>query len=353
MRRRLRYFRLFGLTTLVFAVLVGVYLKARKNSSDVQPLVSEPKTKPSKWIVVAATDLMPRTLLAPELLEERETSFVPEGAFKSKDEVVNRVTLTLIRKGEPIFRQHVSPPLKEASAAYLVPPGQVGMALTIYRPETLPPLRVGDFISIHAVFAGMKVRTIVSRATVLAINDRIGEVALAPSPRPTSQQPPQPETERAVTLFVALSPQEAKAIALAMDSGATFYYTLHSAPLPPLLPSGLEQDLTLQEVVGSPQVAAVIVKKQHGELLQPPPRNTQPAPVAPVTVQPVTTQIDRLDRYLKDLNQRVTELEKQKAYPLPFQIQKSPVEVRRITGVVGDQIVTFTVTRDELHGGGK
>ncbi|MGQ9461606.1 MAG: Flp pilus assembly protein CpaB [Candidatus Fervidibacter sp.] len=351
MRRRLRYFRLFGLMTLVFAVLAGVYLKAKKSSSDVQPFVSEPRTKPSKWIVVAATDLMPRTLLAPELLEEREISFVPEGAFRSKDEVVNRVTLTLIRKGEPIFRQHVSPPLKEASAAYLVPPGQVGMALTISRPETLPPLRVGDFISIHAVFAGMKVRTIVSRTMVLAINDRIGEVSLASSTRSTSQQPSQPETERAVTLFVALSPQEAKAIALAIDSGATFYYTLHSAPLSPLLPPGLERDLMLQEVIGSQQVAAVIVKKQHGELLQLAPRNTQPTPVAPVTVQPVTTQIDRLDRYLQNLNQRVMELEKQKAHPLPA--QNPPVEGRRIIGVVGDQIVTFTVTRDELHGGGK
>ena len=264
MRRRLRYFRLFGLMTVVLAIVVGIYFGVRKRVETAPTAGTEAFIKVTPRIVVAATDLMPRTLITPELLEERKVSSVPEGVFTAKEDVVNRLTTTLIRKGEPIFRQHVTPPLKEVSAAYLIPPGQVGMALTVSRPETLPPVRAGDYISIHAVFAGMKVRTIVPRGMVLAVNNKVGEISLTqPTQPPSSQQPPPPE--KGVTLFVALLPQEAKSIALAMDSGATFYYTLHSAPLPPLLPPGLERDLTLYELVESPQVAGVIVKKQHGE----------------------------------------------------------------------------------------
>ncbi|MFN3421576.1 MAG: Flp pilus assembly protein CpaB [Armatimonadota bacterium] len=355
MRRRLRYFRLFGLMTIVLAIVVGIYFGAKRGGETQSTTETEPILKVTPRIVVAANDLMPRTLITPELLEEREVSSVPEGVFRRKDEAVHRLTTVLIRKGEPIFQQHVTPPLKEISAAYLIPPGQVGMALTISRPETLPPVRPGDYISVHAVFAGMKVRTIIPRAMVLAVNNKIGEISLSPQPQPSpqqQQQPPSPEKE--MILFVALSPQEAKSVALAMDSGATFYYTLHSAPLPPLLPPGLERDLTLQELVGSPQVAAVIARKQHGELPKTQPESAQEPrqlSLPPVTLEPVTAQISRLDRSVQSLHQRVQKLEQQKPVQLP-PIQNTSAKERRIVGVVGDQMVTFAVPqRHKMDGG--
>ncbi|MCS7185684.1 MAG: hypothetical protein RMK89_01880 [Armatimonadota bacterium] len=354
MRRRLRYFRLFGLTTLILVIVVGIYIGVKRQTETLPNTATEPLIKVTPRIVVAKTDLMPRTLIKPELLEERKVSSVPEGVFTSKDDVVHRLTTTLIRKGEPIFRQHVTPPLKEMSAAYLIPPGRIGMALTISRPEILPPVRAGDYISVHAVFAGMKVRTIVPRAMVLAVNNRIGEISLV-SPQPTpspQQQPPPPEKE--ITLFVALSPQEAKSIALAMDSGATFFYSLHPAPMPPLLPPGLEKDLTLQELVGSPQVAAVIARKQHGELPQvrsESPQEPRRPPSAPVTLEPITLQISHLDRSVQSLHQRVRKLEERSPQPAPSQIVS--VRERRIVGVVGDQVVTFVIPQPRVDGGGR
>jgi len=239
------------------------------------------------------------------------------------------------------------------------------MALTVSRPETVPPLRVGDYISIHAVFAGMKVRTIVPRALVLAVNNQIGGVSLATStPTAPSQQTPQqsqpslPEKEQ-VTLFVALSPREVKAIALAMDSGATFYYTLHPAPLPPLLPPGLERDLTLQELTGSPQVAALIAKKQHGDIPQTSqaPRNEVNPPTrqplfAPVTLSPtVTSQLSRLDRSVQILQQQVQRLEQRSMQTTLRQEDSSAV--RKVIGVVGDQTVTFVIPTQRTEEGGK
>jgi Flp pilus assembly protein CpaB len=353
--------------TIIFMIVVAIYLGARKGAESPPVPTNEPvlRTRKEIVLVVAATDLMPRTLLTPELLEERKARSAPEGIFSSKDEVVYRLTLTFIRKGEPIFRQHVTLPLKEISVAYLIPPGQVGMALTAARPETVPPLRAGDYISIHAVFVGMKVRTIVPRAMVLAVNNRIGDVPLTASiqashAQQTSQQPqPSPPEKERVTLFVALSPQEAKAVALAVDSSATFYYTLHSAPLPPLLPPGLERDLTLQELTGSPQVAAFIVKKQHGELPQtsqvsrtevnPQPR--QPS-LAPVTLSPaIVSQLDRLDRSVQSLQQQVQRLEQRPMQPIRRQEDSSAG--RRIIGVVGDQTVTFVIPSQRTEEGGR
>lgn len=352
MRRRLRYFRLFGLMTVVLAIVVGIYFGVRERGKPGPTTGTESFIKATPRIVVAATDLMPRTLITPELLEEREVSSVPEGVFTAKKDVVNRLTTTLIRKGEPIFQQHVTPPLKEVSAAYLIPPGRVGMALTISRPETLPPVRAGDYISIHAVFAGMKVRTIVPRGMVLAVDNKVGEISLTQPTQPTSPQQPPPE--KGMTLFVALSPQEAKAIALAMDSGATLYYTLHSTPLPPLLPPGLERDLTLYELVESPQVASIIVRKQHGELPQIRPEKVQEPRQPPqnsVTLEPVTLQISQLDRSVQSLHQRVQRLEQQQ-FVKPPAVQ-SNLRERRIVGVVGDQVVTFVIPQPKADEGGR
>jgi len=364
MRRRLRYFRLFGLMTVVFVLVVAIYLGAKKRAENPPVPTNEPiqRTRKGIIVVVAATDLTPRTLLTPELLEEREVRSAPEGIFSSKDEVVYRLTLTFIRKGEPIFRQHVTPPLRETSAAYLIPPGQVGMALIVSRPETMPPLRAGDYISIHAVFAGMKARTIVPRTMILAVNNQIGEVSLAvstpsaPSQQTSQQSQPSPPEKEQMTLFVALSLQEAKAVALAMDSGATFYYTLHSAPLPPLLPPGLEKDLTLQELTGSPQIAALIAKKQHGELpkslhAESKPQFRQPPPT-PVTLTPVSTsQLERLFSSVQSLQQRVQKLEQ---HPIrPLHRQDSASRERRVVGIIGDQTVTFVVPSPEAEEGGR
>jgi len=353
MRRRLRYFRLFGLMTVVLAIVVGIYFGVRRRGETPSTAGTEPILKATPRIIVAATDLMPRTLITPELLEEREVPSVPEGVFTHKDDVAYRLTTTLIRKGEPIFRQHVTPPLREAGAAYLIPPGQVGMALTISRPENMPPVRSGDYISIHAVFAGMKVRTIVLRAIVLAVNNKVGEISLTPPTQPTptqQQQQPQP-TEKGLTLFVAVSPQEAKSVALAMDSGATFYYTLH--PALPLLPPGLERDLTLQELVGSPQVASVIVRKQHGELPQVRPESPQGVrqpPPTPAPLEPLTLKMVQLDRSLQSLHQRVQKLEQRQPTQQPPP-QGTSVKERRIVGVVGDQVVTFVIPQPRADGG--
>lgn len=334
MRRRLRYFRLFILMTFVFAVVLVIYLSVKGRT---KPPETEVVTEKPKVIVVAATDLMPRTLLTSELLEEREVSIVPEGVITSKEEAVNRLTKTIIRRGEPIFQQHLTPVLKELSAAYLIPPGQIGMALAISRPETVPPLKVGDYISIHAVFAGVKVKTIVPRSMVLAINNRVNEVSFAQEGQTqtaTQQQTQTPSPEfKQLILLVALSPMEAKAVALAMDSNATLYYTLHPAPIPTISPlPDLGRDLTLQELTGFRPII----------------RETRPpSPAAPFTLEPFTLQLNRIEGSLRNLSQRVKSLEAQANLGFSRPARTNTVREHQIVGVIGDQKVVISTFKSE------
>ncbi len=344
MRRRWRYFRLFGLMSILFAIALGIYFGVRRSPQEV-PSTTEP-ARVRSYVIVAAQDILPRTLITPEQLEEREVPAVPEGAFTTKEAVVSRLALTLIRRGEPLFQQHVSPPLKTLSAAYLIPSGQIGMALTVTRRDLVPPLRSGDYVAIHASFAGLRVRTIVPRALVLAVDNRIGNLVLPaagqeesqPPSRPTgAQQPPTPPKE-SVVLFVSLSPQEAKGVMLALEAGATLYYTLHSAPLPPLLPPGLERDMTLGEVVGSPTVEALLLRKQHGEAAAPAAKPVSPPPSPqPVVVEPMVARLQQLGQSVQHLQARVTQLER---HPPPVRPKPTPRE-RQVIGVLGDQKVTF------------
>ncbi len=351
MRRRLRYFRLFALMTVILGIVAGVYLRVRK-PFEPPTGASEPLARFSKRLVVAAIDIMPRTLLTSDLLDEKEVEIVPEGAFKSKDEVINRLTKVLIRKGEPIFQQHVTPPLKEISAAHLIPSGQVGMAIAISRPETVPPLRTGDYISIHAVFAGMKVRTIAQRAMVLAVNNRIDGISIVPysEPSPNFQQQQKtqsPELEKMV-IFIALPLRDAKAVALALDSGATFYYTLHSSPIQPFPLLDLERDLTLQELTGSREVTSFLLRKQHVELPNSNPHdNRESRPLQPMTVEPL--HLREIEGSVRNLSQRVERLESNFREQKPF--EKDKAREHRIIGVIGDQKVTFTVPQSGSIGG--
>ncbi|MFN4178862.1 MAG: hypothetical protein ACK4I8_00985, partial [Armatimonadota bacterium] len=72
----------------------------------------------------------------------------------------------------------------------------------------------------------------------------------------------------------------------------------------------------------------------------------------PVTLEPVTAQISRLDRSVQSLHQRVQKLEQQKpVQPLP--VQNTSAKERRVVGIVGDQKVTFVVPQHGIDGRGR
>lgn len=325
MRRRLRYFRLFGLTTAILVVVGVAYLAVRPRP---KPGAVPPSQPTVAQRVVAAMDLMPRTLITPAAVQVEEVSTtvpLPSGAFTDTKQVLYRLTKTLIRKGEPIFEQHVTPPLSEGgSVAWLIPPGKLGMVLVIPRRDSVPPVRTGDYISIHAVFAGLKAKTIVSQAMVLAVDNRVDDISLTPQPTQPPTQPAQGQPSP-LTLLVALSPQETKAVALAMDSGATLYYTVYGEPMLPS-PPNMEKDLTLRELVG-PALEPIIAKSQGIELRpestpSPPPIVYPPRPFIPSPVQEPPKPVQQVEQ------QTVT---------------PSPPPSRRVVGVVGDQLVMIRV----------
>ncbi len=335
MRRRLRYFRLFGLTTVIFVIVGAAYLAVRPRPEPGAISPSKPQPTVAQR-VVAAMDLMPRTLITPAAVQVEEvptTAPLPLGAFTDTQQVLYRLTKTLIRKGEPIFEQHVTPPLSEnGRIAWLIPPGKLGMVLVIPHRDSVPPVRTGDYISIHAVFMGLKAKTIVPQAMVLAVDNRVGEISLTPQPAQSAQeqpstQPTQPAQGQPspLNLLVALSPQETKAVALAMDSGATLYYTIYGEPmLPP--PPNMEKDLTLRDLVG-PALEPIIAKSRNIEL------KSEPTPTPPPDVYPSQPFTPSL---AQELPKPVQQVERPTVTP------PTPPS-RRVVGVIGDQLVTITV----------
>jgi Flp pilus assembly protein CpaB len=277
MRRRFRYFRLSLIMTVLFVIVGAVYWATRRSPTQSAQKPDGDQIVQRYRVVVAATDLNPYTLLTPDMVQVRESETPPPpSTFTSPEEVAQRVTRTLIKAGEPIFAHQVTPPLSAGTIAPMLPVGMVGIAIPIARREQLPPVRVGDLVRIYAVFSRNKVKAVAMRAIVLSSG--LANAAPSTSQQATSQQTGQPSPQSAVTesppvLLIAVTPDEARAIALAMDSGATLYYAV--LPPPPFLPQW-ERPLTLDELVGTPPA------KPPAN----PPPSRRPAPSPPITVRP-------------------------------------------------------------------
>ena len=288
MRRRLRYFRLSLLMTVLVIVLGAVYWATRRSPSQGAQSPKDAPIAQRYRVVVATTDLPPFTLLSPEMVQVRESETPPPpNTFTSPQEVAQRLTRTLIRAGEPIFAHQVTPPLSAGTVAPMLPVGMVGVAIPLNRREQLPPVRVGDLVRIYAVFSRQKVKPMAMRAIVLMG----GAASAAPSSQQAGQSTPQgAPPESPPVLLVAVTPEEAKAIALAIDSGATLYYAV--LPPPPLSPQW-ERPLTLDELVGplpnkppanpspSPSRPAASPSPPRGQSSAPPPIPLRLPPLSP------------------------------------------------------------------------
>ncbi len=277
MRRRLRYFRLSLIMTVLVVIVGAMYWATRRTPTQSAQKPDGDQIVQRYRVVVAATDLNPYTLLTPDMVQVRESETPPPpNTFTSPEEVAQRVTRTLIKAGEPIFAHQVTPPLTGGSIAPMLPVGMVGIAISIPNREQLPPVRVGDLVRIYAVFSHNKIKAVAMRAIVLASGS--ASAASPTSQQVTSQQTGQPfpqsaAAESPLVLLIAVTPDEARAIALAIDSGATLYYAV--LPPPPFLPQW-ERPLTLDELVGTPPVKPPANPS--------PPR--RPAPSSPITVRP-------------------------------------------------------------------
>lgn len=358
MRRRLRYFRLFGLMTTVFLAVSSLYWAARRSSAPQDRPAPFPSfsSAPMRYrVVVAAQDLPPYTLVTPDSVTVRTVETPPpDSVFSDPQQVVQRLTRIYIRAGEVVRSTDVTPPLHDGALASVLPPGTVGMALTIPRREQVPPIRPGDALRIYAVFSRTKIQPVAMRALVLTVNDRSAapeEAGAAPpssspnNPPPTLSASPNAPAQRgaSLTLLIAVPPEEARAIALAMDSGATLYYAL--LPPPPLTPMA-EQSLSLRELSGlalggdrlapTPRASSSRAPKTPpvSQRLAPP-RFVLPSPVvAPPVIadRPVTSPAPSKP---PDLKRSTT----------------APVQpMHQIVGVVGDRPVILTVPAERKEG---
>lgn len=334
---------------LIYSVLQRVW-----RPPDV-PVEPTPAKQQIYQVVFAAIDLMPRTLIMPGSVRvEERTGQPPFGVFTSEDQVLHRIAKTLIRAGEPIFKQHVTPPIDQAGVPWLIPPGKLGFVLTIPRREGLPPIRAGDYIKVYGVFLGVQARPLVQRAQVLAVDNRIGEISLEVTPPKVDeeQQPQQPsQPPQPLSIIIAVTPEEAKALALAIDNEASLYCALHPAPAPIFPPPELESPMTIRQLTGSPLIETTIAKQKGVEItpLQPPqaPPTVTPSPqplptIPPVVITQLTKSVERLSLQIQALSERMKRLE-EKIKPPP------PPPTHQVVGVMGEQVITLSVPTDQVE----
>lgn len=330
MRRPWRFFRLFMFMTVLLVGMSALYWWRYQTSPQGTSRGANPLPVPRYAVVVAATDLPPYTFLTEAMVKVNEWEVPPPaGAFTVPQEVIGRLTRTFLRAGEPIYESQVTSPVRKDSIAPLLPPGTVGIALPIARLEQLPPVRVGDTVRIDAVFAHRLVKPVAQRALVLP-----GGIAALPSDgkRLGEDQFARTDAQEAnKALIVAVAPEEAQAIAWALDSGATLFYAV--LPLSPFLPfqkqKGPESnegeqkrtsDRPWSRITKSPQPMARSLSTRRALLSaerQIPKTPPSSSPVAPWKVPPLVNDENKPSK----------------------DAQRQPT----IIGVIGDKVVIFSV----------
>lgn len=217
----------FGLAA---SLLVWVYLKNLSNASEPVPTIA---------VVIAASDIPPRTSLTKQMLRLQEVpvDLQHPKSFTSIDKLEGKVTRLAITGGEQVLDTKVFAEREESGLAFVIPPNKralsVGISEVIGSGGLIVP---GDKVDVIAVFderqAGKNMAAIVLQdVEVLAVAQLIlGEEPVSivsavgqqnglfgGSKDQSKADPKSQPTAKSVTL--AVSPDEAQRLILAEEKG--------------------------------------------------------------------------------------------------------------------------------------
>src|SRR5919199_3732274 len=138
MRFRSWFFLVLGL---VLAGLTGVALNgiAQQNAARAAP----GPVADTVSVLVASTDIAPRTVVTNEMLATREypKELMPTGALVNAAEAAGQTTVAPIPKGAPILRGQLVDAGGKTGASLVIDPGKVLVTF-----PTTDPLTVGGFV---------------------------------------------------------------------------------------------------------------------------------------------------------------------------------------------------------------
>lgn len=205
---------------LVLAIVLGVV--AAKVARDVMLKNKNTDANAGKFtkVVVTKGDVAPgKELTAEDLtLAQVETANVPASSFAAPQEVVGRVSETLMVKGQPVVEAMLAPTGSGSGLQALVPPGQRAVTMEVNEFSGVagllnPGCRVDVIATINdGGGQGSQIaKTIVQNVKVTAVGQKTASAG------PNEPPPPTAELFKSVTMLV--KPEEAEAIELACSVG--------------------------------------------------------------------------------------------------------------------------------------
>jgi pilus assembly protein CpaB len=224
-------------------------------------VASRPVDAPASAIVVASVPMDYGTMLSSDNIKEVSwgSSSVPEGAFRSKDELLKdgaRVVLTAIEKHEPILGLRITGPNQPASLAALVDKGMRAVSIRVDEVRGVAGfVRAGDRVDVVLTRTDMK-KDKGSYADILLQDVKI----LA-----TGQQSREKQDKATVvkTVTVEVTAQQAQKLILADGVGTLSLVLRQTGENVPEATQRISvADLGQGEVVGSPDPAVSVVAPQ-------------------------------------------------------------------------------------------
>jgi Flp pilus assembly protein CpaB len=173
-----------------------------------------PTPLPTTWVVIAAGDLVPGTVITESDVRREQRAAVPDDASDDPGSVLGRTVAFPVRAGEPVLARHVLG--ADLLAGY--PAGTVATAVPLGDSGVMPSLAPGDLVDVIAATAadldtaGSGARAGSAGAATVARGVR---VLLAPTSGSTGEGLLGRGTAGSAALVVAASTEQALAIAQA------------------------------------------------------------------------------------------------------------------------------------------
>ncbi|OGS04524.1 MAG: Flp pilus assembly protein CpaB [Elusimicrobia bacterium RIFCSPLOWO2_12_FULL_59_9] len=188
-------------------------------------------------VLVAKVDIPPRTVLRPALVEVMSIprKFMAQDAFEYKSptdiqEIKNQVTRVRVPKGNQLIKSTLMGLSAEAGLSVKIPPGYRGAALEVDT-NLLQLIKPGDRVDVLVTFdAVMSDRhkekvtaTILQNILVLGVGRNLGQGLTAQQDAALKKQSEKEmDFEAKGALTVALNPNEAQYLSLALKQGDVF-----------------------------------------------------------------------------------------------------------------------------------
>lgn len=199
---------LIGALTVTF-MIYGMIKRASEGVKVTQGVKAE-----SSDVVVAAVDIPPGWTIKTEHLAKRQmpADYVPSEVYRTADEVVGRVAAERVLAGEFIRDERLADPEAGVGLPAIIPRGMRALQVPVKDGAAVSGfLNPGNFVDLITVCANAEppeVRTLLQSVTVLAVDDRMTDLAYV---APTTTGRKRGGRVRA-SVTMALTPQQAELV---------------------------------------------------------------------------------------------------------------------------------------------